>query len=312
LCTTCGFCKERCPLGVDTVKINEILRAELVKKGFTRPEHDAFTKRIERVNNPYGEPHEERMKWLPSEAKVAGKADTAYFIGCTTAYRRPEIAEATVRILNAAGVDFITLHPEEWCCGSPALRVGRRDLFLRLARHNVEAIRRTGVRRVVTSCAGCYRVLSQDYPEFVGETPFKVVHSSELMAELIKENRLKLSKEVPETVTYHDPCHLGRHTGIYEQPREVLKSIPEIKFVEMLKNRGNARCCGAGGGVKAGYADFAIQAAVRRLEEAKEVGAESIVSTCPFCAHNLKDAIRESGSRLNFYDLTELVAKTTK
>jgi heterodisulfide reductase subunit D len=312
LCTTCGFCKERCPLKVDSVKIVENLRAGLVEKGFTRPEHDVFTKRIETVHNPYGEPHEERMKWLPPEVKVAEKTDIAYFIGCTTAYRRPEIAEATVRILNAAGVDFITLHPEEWCCGSPALRVGRRDLFLESARHNVEAIRRAGVTRVVTSCAGCYRALSQDYPIFVGEIPFKVVHTSELMAELIKEGRLKLLKEVPETVTYHDPCHLGRHAGIYEQPREVLKAIPAIKIVEMSKNRENALCCGAGGGVKAGFPDFAMQAAMRRLEEAQDVGAESIVSACPFCAHNLKDAIRESGSQLKFYDLTELIAKTIK
>ncbi len=147
---------------------------------------------------------------------------------------------------------------------------------------------------------------------FVGEIPFKVVHTSELMAELIKEGRLKLLKEVPETVTYHDPCHLGRHAGIYEQPREVLKAIPAIKFVEMSKNRENALCCGAGGGVKAGFPDFAMQAAMRRLEEAQDVGAESIVSACPFCAHNLKDAIRESGSQLKFYDLTELIAKTIK
>ncbi|MDH5438958.1 MAG: heterodisulfide reductase-related iron-sulfur binding cluster, partial [Candidatus Bathyarchaeota archaeon] len=138
------------------------------------------------------------------------------------------------------------------------------------------------------------------------------VHASELMAELIKEGSLKLVRKVPETVTYHDPCHLGRHTGIYEQPREVLKSIPAIRFVEMSKNRENARCCGAGGGVKASFNDFALQAAVRRLEEAREVGADSIVSACPFCAHNLKDAIRESGSRLKFYDLTELIAEVMK
>jgi len=288
------------------------LRAELAKKGLTIPEHEVFTERIKRFHNPYGEKHEKRMKWLPPEAKVAERADTAYFVGCTTAYRRPEIAEATVRILNAGGVDFVTLHPEEWCCGSPALRVGKRDLFLDLARHNVEAIRRSGVTKVVASCAGCYRGLSQDYPEFVGETPFKVVHTSELMAELIKEGQLKLTREVPETVTYHDPCHLGRHTGIYEEPREVLRSIPAIKLVEMPKNRENALCCGAGGGVKAGFPDFAIQAALRRLDEAKDVGAESIVSTCPFCAHNLKEAIRKSGSQLKFYDLAELVSKTTK
>jgi heterodisulfide reductase subunit D len=312
LCTTCGFCRERCPLKVDTIKITENLRAELVEKGFTRPEHDAFTKRIEEVHNPYGEPHEERMKWLQQEVKVAGKADTAYFVGCTTAYRRPEIADATAKILDAAGVNFMTLHPEEWCCGSPALRVGRRNLFLKLAKHNVEALRKAGVKRVVTSCAGCYRTLSQDYLEFVGELPFKILHSSELIAELVKEGRLKLTREVPETVTYHDPCHFGRHTGIYEPPREVLKSIPSIKLVEMLRNRENALCCGAGGGVKASFPDFAMQAALERVKEAHEVGATAIVSTCPFCAHNLKDAIQRIESPLKFYDLSELVLKALK
>jgi len=312
LCTTCGFCKERCPLKVDSVKIVENLRAELVEKGFTRPEHDVFTKRIEEVHNPYGEPHEERMQWLPPEAKVAENADIAYFVGCTTAYRRPEIAEATVKILNAASVDFITLHPEERCCGSPALRVGRRNLFAKLARHNVKAIKNAGVTRVVTSCAGCYRTLSQDYSELVGDLPFKVIHASELIAELIREGRLRLAKEVPETVTYHDPCHLSRHSGVYEPPREALKSIPAIKFVEMPRNREKAWCCGAGGGVKAGFPDFAMQAAVERLREAQEAGAKAVVSACPFCAHNLRDAIREVGSPLKFYDVTEIVLRAIK
>ncbi|RLI46744.1 (Fe-S)-binding protein [Candidatus Bathyarchaeota archaeon] len=283
-----------------------------MEKGFTKPEHDAFIKRIEEVHNPYGEPHEERMKWVQQEVKVAEKADTAYFVGCTTAYRRPEIADATVKILNIAGVNFMTLNPEEWCCGSPALRVGRRNLFLKLAKHNVEALRKAGVKRVVTSCAGCYRTLSQDYPEFVGELPFKILHSSELIAELIKEGHLKLTREMPETVTYHDPCHLGRHTGIYEPPREVLKSIPSIKLVEMPRNRETALCCGAGGGVKASFPDFAMQAALERVKEAHEVGATALVSTCPFCAHNLKDAIRKIESPLKFYDLTELVLKAIK
>jgi len=141
----CGFCRIGCAansiLGIEslTARGRNAVALSLLDG---RLEHDVFTERIRRVHNPYGEPHEERMKWLPPKVRVAKKADIAYFVGCTTAYRRPEIAEATVRILNAAGVDFIALHPEEWCCGSPALRVGRRDLFLELARHNVEAIRR--------------------------------------------------------------------------------------------------------------------------------------------------------------------------
>jgi len=309
LCTTCGFCMDRCPTNVDTVKIVEKLRAELAKKGFTKPEHDAFIRHIERVHNPYAESHKERLQWLPLGVNVAKKADMAYFIGCTAAYRRPEIAKATVKLLNVADVNFMLLHPEEWCCGSPALRVGRENLFCELARHNVEAITRAGVERVVTSCAGCYRTLKKDYSEFFGDLPFEIIHTSELIAELIKDGSLELAKRIPKTITYHDPCHLGRHMKVFEPPREVLRSIPALKFVEMPRNRETALCCGAGGGVKAGFPDFARQAALERLLEAREIGARIVVSACPFCAHNFKDIIVEKSLHIEFCDLTEFVLK---
>jgi len=312
LCTTCGFCKDRCPIELDTTRIVEMMRTELFKKGFVKPEHSAFIGHIQKVHNPYGQSHEEKLQWLPPKIGVAKKSDTAYFIGCTAAYRRPEIAEATVRVLNVAEVDFMLLHPEEWCCGSPALRIGRRDLFYELAKHNLEAIVKAGVTKVVTSCAGCYRSLGKDYKEFFGDLPFKVVHMSELIAELVKNGSLRLDKEIPKVVTYHDPCHLGRHMGIFEPPREVLRSIPAVKFVEMPRNRENALCCGAGGGVKAGFPDFARQAALERLMEAEKIGATTIVSACPFCAHNFKDVIREQKLPLEFYDLTEFILKSIR
>jgi heterodisulfide reductase subunit D len=203
----------------------------------------------------------------------------------------------------------MTLSPEEWCCGSPALRVGKRELFAEIAKHNSEAIKKAGIKRIVTSCAGCYRTLKIDYPEFVGKLPVEIVHTSELLANLIKDGRLKLKGVISETVTYHDPCHLGRHCGVYEPPRDVLKSIQGITYVELPRNRQSAWCCGAGGGVKSGYPDFALWTAKDRLKEVEVAGAKALVSTCPFCATNFKDTIKDTTSKLKFYDLTELVLK---
>jgi len=315
-CTTCGNCAEICNSLVwsgekfNTVRLIELMRAELAERGLMPKPHQVFVDYIERMHNPYGEPHEKRFSWLPPEVKLTPDSDTAYFVGCTAAYRRQEIATATAKLLHRLNIPFTVLSGEEWCCGSPALRVGKRELFRQLAKHNVEAIEKAGIKRVVTSCAGCYRSLKQDYPQFIGELPFEVVHSSELLSDLLGKGKLKLSKPLNITATYHDPCHLGRHCKVYDPPRKVLKALPGVKYVELERSREATWCCGAGGGVKAAYPDFALWTAQQRLKEVEESGADTIVSTCPFCSHNIKDAIEKSGSDLAFYDLTELVLRS--
>ncbi|MHA1771557.1 MAG: (Fe-S)-binding protein [Candidatus Thorarchaeota archaeon] len=233
-----------------------------------------------------------------------------YFVGCMATYRLPNIAEATIKILKHADVDFTVLGEDEWCCGSVALRTGHVEEARRLAAHNVEAISATGAERVVTACAGCYRTLSVDYPKILSrEIPFEVVHFPVLLKELIEQGRIKFPDEQPICVTYHDPCHIGRHMGIYEEPREALQYIPGVELREMFTNRENATCCGAGGGVRSTHRDLARGAADARISEAKETGASVLTTACPFCTFNLRESVERTESEIEMLDFPEFVAK---
>jgi heterodisulfide reductase subunit D len=320
-CTTCGACEANC-LRLqehEPLEVIEALRAKVVEVGKgPMPQHKRFAESVEKNHNPYLEPHEERLGWMPKGVRLAKKADMAYFVGCTSAYRVPEIAQATVKILQTAGIDFVMLHPEEWCCGSPLIRTGQLGLAKKVIDHNIKAIRDSGVKRVVVSCAGCYRALKTDYPKFSGELPFEVLHMTELLSERVKVGKVKFKEQPREIVTYHDPCHMGRHVSshmpnprdrVYEPPREILKAIPGIEFVEMERNRAQAWCCGAGGGVKSAFPDFALWAAEQRLEEAEATGATTLISSCPFCKLNLRDAIKEKNSPIKMFDITEIALR---
>ena len=173
--------------------------------------------------------------------------------------------------------------------------------------YNIQKIKEVGADKVITSCAGCYRTLKNDFAKHDAEHDLEIIHTSELILKLLKEEKLKFTSEFNRTVTYHDPCHLGRHSGLYEEPREVYKQIPGIKFVEMKRNRENAWCCGAGGGVKIGYPDWSIEISKERLEEAKETGASIVSSTCPFCRTNLSDANKAFDMGLEVLDLVEII-----
>jgi heterodisulfide reductase subunit D len=233
-----------------------------------------------------------------------------YFAGCMATYRLPSIAEATIKVLKKAGVDFKMLGEEEWCCGSVALRTGFVEEAKYLARHNVDTIRDSGADRVVTACAGCFRTLSMDYPELLGEDlQFDVVHFPTFLKELIEEGKIEFPEGQPISVTYHDPCHIGRHMGIYDEPREALQSIPQVELREMQLTRENASCCGAGGGVRSTNRDLARRAAVTRLKEAEETGAEILTTACPFCTFNLREAVIQTGSNMEMLDFPEFVAK---
>jgi len=342
-CTLCGGCDVSCKFFFDLepLEVMSELRVHCVESGAgPMPQHRRWMESIEQNHNPYGEPHEERFSWLSDDTNPRGDSETAYFVGCTTSYRRREIARATTRIFDAAGFDFTTLGSDEYCCGSPLMRVGARKQAMELMRRNVEKLKERGIRRIVTSCAGCYSMFKVEYPRYLN-TDFEVLHTSELLESLIRNGELEPKEEVPLRVTYHDPCHLGRNSepctpwegqmvkvvsrvyipvppkvirrgsnGVYEAPRNVLRSIPGVELVEMERIREYAYCCGAGGGVKSAFPDFALWTAGRRIEEAKATGAEAIVSCCPFCATNFRDALRERGEDMEYYDLTELVLKS--
>jgi len=335
-CTTCASCEEICkpmsnmivqiggtalktllprilsPLGAElepirSVAIVEAMRADCVDLGFQPEPLQKMAKNIEQNYNPYKEPHENRTKWAEG-LDIPQTADTVLFVGCTTAYRRPEIAVATAKILKGAGVKFALL-PDEWCCGSPLLRNGNVDLAEKMIKHNVDLLKERKVKRLVTSCAEGYMGISKDWPQVAGELPFHVLHMSQFLAELISRGKVRFKKPVNSKVTYHDPCHLGREMDIYDEPRAVLKSIPGIDLVEMYPTRHAAWCCGAGGGVKISNPELALDIGAAKIPFIKETGATVLASACPFCKTHFTDVMERAKEPIEVKDITELVAK---
>lgn len=229
-----------------------------------------------------------------------------YFTGCMAAYRLDSIAKSTIKLMQKAGVDFTMLGDEEWCCGSVLLRTGNRDLAEKVAKHNIEAFKNAGVDKIVTACAGCYKTLKNDYPELTGGNNIEVVSGPEFILHLIKDGKLKF-KKTDKKVTFHDPCHLGRHSSVYDEPREVLQSVEGLELVEMPRNRENSRCCGSGGGVQSGFKELANKMADVRIEEAAGTGAEVVTSPCPFCTYALGEAAKRTNKGIEAIDFAELI-----
>ena len=339
-CTLCGACDVGCKRNLDLeIELTlEALRIKAVKDGKgPMPQHKKVAQNILTEHNRFGAPHENRTKWLPEGIKPSSKADVLYFAGCSASYTNPEIAQATVKILNASGTPFM-LMPDEWCCGNVLYSVGMIDEAQALARRNIEAVKQTGATTLLTSCAEGYRMWKVDYPKILNTSTaalgFRVVHLVEYVDELIKKGSLKLTNRVDLRLTYHDSCSLSRLSepwvpwegerglwgmvnppldrrrgtnGVYQQPRDILNSIPGVDLVEMPRMRENAFCCGAGRGTKEAFPDFALWAAEQRLQEVKEVGAEAVVSACPWCKDNFAQAVSKNGEKLKVLDISELI-----
>ena len=304
-CTTCGICATVCESGINTVELWETMRANLVKRG-TGPygKQGQMPKIISDTFNSYNEPKENRLNWIPADVKIADKADILYFSGCTAGLKQTNLAISTARVLNKIGVEFCMIGADEACCGSVLIRTGQfhkeDNLAKRLARANVDAIKAKGAKIVLYACSGCFRASLVDWPRLLGEEmPFKIMHVTQFLAEKIKNGEVNWEQKPfgeDQVVTYHDPCHLGRHVGVYEEPRSVLQSIPGLTYVEMERNRAHQRCCGAGGGVKAGMPDLALSIAKMRVTDAIGVlypdsksQTNVFAQACPFCKRNLSD-----------------------
>ena len=339
-CTVCGNCAVACKY-MNTLEPLEImmkLREKLVGEGCgPMPQQQAYTEAIKKVNNPYNEPHQKRTDWIPNDLNLDPNAKLLYYVGCTSSYRRKEMAIAAGRIMNKAGLPFNILQNDEICCGSPILRTGDTNTYEEILNKNLNTIESKGIETVVFSCAGCYDTFKVDYP-LTRKYDFEVKHTVELFDELIESGRLKFIKKVPISVTYHDPCHLGRNAeryedwdgdvlplmplvsinippkpkrtgskGIYDAPRKILKKIPGLKLKEMERIQEYAYCCGAGAGVKSAFPEMALETAKTRIEEAEDSGADNIVSACPFCSTNLQDGIKDKKSKLKYFDISELI-----
>ena len=291
-CTTCADCVRRCPSKVDIVDIIEDCRADLVKAGCILPKHKAMCENILADGNPFAEKSSRR----DALGKVPHKAKVGYYAGCTATFRSKATAKATLSILDKLGEDYTTV--DETCCGSVMQRVGwPQEDVTELMKRNVEAIKSLGVETLVLSCAGCYRMFKVEYPKYV-DVPFEVLHITEYLA----KKDLKL-KPMSGVATYHDPCHLGRHCGVYDAPREVIAKIPGLEFREMEYSGKTSHCCGGGGGVRSAYPEASMDIASTRLDEASF--ADMIITTCPFCVNNLDAA--KGDRKIVVRDLVEIV-----
>ncbi len=310
-CTTCGNCIENCTFDKFKdflVDIIEAARAEAVKNNFCPEKQKVLLERTENIENfnPYGEPNSDNTQ-LKREYDLQDDAEWVYFIGCTSNYRQKNLRDATLRFLKKANINFTVI--DEHCCCSPIIRTGQINPVKDFMNYNITQINKTGAKKVITSCAGCYRTIKKDWLKMGADYDFEVFHTVELVKQLLDEGRIIINSEFQKTVTYHDPCHLGRHVGMYETPREVYNKIPGIKLVEMRRNRENAWCCGAGGGVKIGYPEWSLEISKERLEEAKETGASVVSSVCPFCRTNLSDANEKYNMDFEVIDLIEILDK---
>ncbi len=313
LCATCNACVRRCPRGVEIIDIMRALRKTVVEFGVAKvPDSLRIAiKNISGVGNPSGEPPENRADWakdLGIKTYTKG-TEILYFSCCVPAYdpQVKRVAQATANVLKKIGVDFGILGTKEVCCGESARKAGQEILFQSLAESNVTAFNEAGVKRIVVTSPHCYSAFKNEYPELGGN--FEVIHFSQYLVELIKEERIKFTKELNKKVTYHDPCYLGRHNGIYDEPRQVLESIPGLELIEMPENRENSLCCGGGGGriwmeTKKGerFSDL-------RLEQALETGANILAVACPYCVLNFDDSVLtlDKSDVIEVKDIAELV-----
>jgi Fe-S oxidoreductase len=318
-CTACLSCEQQC--GVfhhqHIFEVIQALRTEAVTQGNLHPAYMVMVESLKKDDNVFGKPKAERGDWakgMDIRDAAKEKVDVVYHAGCMLSFD-PELWEAprsAIALLKAAGVDVGIMGAEESCCGGRAYEIGYMGEFTKYAEHFMETFNSLGVSRVVTSCSDGYSTFKKLYPGVGIGMKFGVLHTVEYLDQLIKDKKIKFHKKVPMKVTYHDPCHLGRHLGeegVYEPPRNVLKSLPGIELVEMERHRENAWCCGAGAGVSQANPDLALWTANERLKEAKATGAAALVTACPWCERNFKDAAKEYGEKIEIYDIAQLARK---
>lgn len=308
-CTLCGNCQEVCPVGIHLKDLWLSLRQDLVHSDCFPEKIDMIRDNLKESHNVFAEDNEERADWVddmrdpPDHGYLKDEAEVVYFTGCVAAYfpLAQTIPIALAEILDVSGVDFTLLGEEEWCCGFPMLGAGLKEMFREFMEHNLEALREKGAKKAIFACPSCYQMWREHYPP-----EFEILHATEFLMDLVRKNRVPL-RTLDLKVTYHDPCDLGRGARVFDEPREVIRSIPGITFVELPRNRENCRCCGGGGNLEMIDATLSAEIAKQKIDEVLSTGAQAVVTSCQQCVRTMMTYVRRNKVPLEVLDVTQLI-----
>lgn len=312
LCATCNACVDRCPRGVEIVDLVRTIRSVLDEMGTTPKTLRGVMGSVQSNGNPWGGEPETRMAWTREQPiqPYTADMDYAYFTCCTQAYdaRNVKVARATAKVLAAAGVSYGHLGEGEKCCGDAVRKAGAEGLFQDLVGNNVRLFGDRGVTGVLVGSPHCLNTFAKEYPEHGAKV--EPIHTVQLLRDLVSEGKLALSHSVARKVVYHDPCYLGRHNEVYDEPRELLGAIPGVEPMEFARNREDAVCCGGGGGRLWMETPVEERFAVLKLREARRLGADTVATACPYCISMFEDAKTALGmDDMAIVDVVELVAE---
>jgi len=311
-CTTCYACSYRCPRNVNPMEVLISLRSVLIEEGLVPRTLTDALERVYKYGNPWGISRNKRSDWAKDlKVKYASedeKVDLLYFVGCIASYdfRAQEIAKSMVKNLRALDIDFSILGNKETCCGNEVYSLGEKGLFEDLMENNLGFFDRYKIKKIITTSPHCFNTFKNRYKR----EDLDVQHYTQYFANLVEKEKVKFSKKIEKVVTYHDPCFLGKHNNIYDEPRKIIECIPGVKFVELTRSRGRGICCEGGGG-RMWYDIPGERLAEIRVKEALDVGAEIMAVACPFCLITFDDAIKATGNKdkIQVKDIMELIAE---
>lgn len=311
-CTLCGRCREVCPVGIGLKDLWKGMREDLIFKGHYPPNVNILKGAIAGQHNAVDYPNDERAMWVdfldepPDDLFQRQKAEVVYFIGCIASFSPAvqNIPETFCNILTKANVDFTIMGEKEWCCGFPLLVGGVHEGVEELKQHNIKAVREIGAKTMVFSCPSCFHTWSHEYH---GIDDIRLMHSTQFLEELIHTGKIKLEKEVTQTVTYHDPCDLGRASGVYSAPRRVIRSVPGVKFVELAENSRKSLCCGGGGDMEMADPNATAAVSKNRAAQIREIGAKICATGCQQCVRSLTNGTKAIEADIEILDVIQLV-----
>ncbi len=310
-CTLCSNCEEVCPLGIRLKELWLSLRADLVREKNYPSKIDMIRTNLAQSRNVFGEDNSERGEWVedmrspPEDLFVKPRAEVVYVTGCVSAYfpLAQKIPVALAEIMDASKVDFTLLGEQEWCCGFPLLGAGLMEMFEEFCAQNLAAVKAKGARTVVFACPSCYQMWREHY-----RTDLELLSAPEFLLRLVRAGKAPL-RDLPLTVTYHDPCDLGRGARVFEEPRELIRAIPGIRLVELPHSREKCMCCGGGGNLEMVDADLAAAIARDKIDEVLSTGAQAVVTSCQQCVRTMTSFVKRNKIRLEVLDIVQLVRK---